>query len=201
MKKNSFLYSSYFSYVKPVTRLPIVRNYGPTIFTLLVTAIFIIFAIKPTVETILVLQKKLADSNEVLQKVTQKANNLSQGKKNYENLDQDIKDRISEAIPDTVSLQSVTQTLEQTAKIHEASISALQIQPLTIDIKNEAKVGSLSEISFTFNVEGTYQKLFALLQELKTSSRLISVDNLSLSKASEGSGLIMSLSGKAYFLK
>lgn len=201
MKKKSFLYSSYFAYVKPVIKLPIVRTYGSTIFTLLVTAIFIIFAIKPTVETILVLQKKLADANEVLQKVTQKVNNLSMGKKNYENLDQDIKDRISKAIPDTVSLQSVTQTLEQTAKRHEASISALQIQPLTIDIGNEAKVGSLKEISFTFNVESTYQNLFALLQELGTSSRLLSIENLSLSKASEGPGLIMSLSGKAYFLK
>lgn len=195
------LYSRYFTYVKPFVKLPIVRNYGPTIFTLFVTAILIFFAIKPTVETILVLQKKLAQSEEVLQKVTEKANNLSLGKKNYDDLNQNIKDKIAAAIPDTVSLKSVIQTLEQTASIHDASVSALQIQPLVIDTKDADQIGSLTEISFIFNTEGNYLNLIALLQDLKLSNRLISINSLSLSKTSERNSLIMSLSGKAYYLK
>lgn len=182
--------------------MPIIKNYGPTIFTLLTVSILIFFAIKPTVETILVLQKKLADSNEILQKVTQKANNLSLARKNYDNLDQNIKDKISASIPDTVSLRSIIQTLEQAAKTHEASVSALQIQPLVINTKNDNnQIGSLSEISFTFNTEGDYQSLISLLQDLKNSSRLISVDSLSLSKTGNSKALILSLSGKAYYLK
>lgn len=164
-------------------------------------SILIFFAIRPTFATILVLQKKLADENLVLQKVTQKTKDLSLGKKNYDNLDQNIKERISAAIPDTVSLKSVVATLEQTARIHEASVSALQIQPLVIDTKTDQKVGVLSEISFIFNTEGDYINLVAILQDLKNSSRLISIDSLSMSKASEGKQLIMSLSGKAYYLK
>lgn len=201
MRSQQSLYSRYFTYIKPVIRLPIVKNYGSTIFTLLTITIFIFFAIKPTVETILVLQKKLINSEEVSQKVTQKTNNLSLAKKNYDNLDQNIKNKIAAAIPDTVQLKSVIQSLEQTAKIHEASISALQIQPLVVDTKTDNQIGSISEISFTFNIEGNYQNLILLLQDLKTSSRLISIDSLSLSKVSEGSGLIMSLSGKAYYIK
>jgi len=201
MKNRSALYSRYFTYIKPVAKLPFIKNYGSVIFTLLTTAILIFFAIKPTIETILVLQKKLADSNEVLQKVTQKANNLSLGKNNYDNLDQNIKEKISAAIPDTVSLKSAIQTLEQTAKIHEASISALQIQPLVIDTKTSSQPGVLSQISFTFNIEGEYGNLVALLQDLKSSSRLISIDSLSISKVSDSKTLIMSLSGNAYYLK
>lgn len=201
MRSQQSLYSRYFTYIKPVIKLPIVKNYGSTIFTLLTITIFIFFAIKPTVETILVLQKKLANSEEVLQKVTQKANNLSLGKKNYDNLDQNIKNKIAATIPDTVQLKSVIQSLEQTAKIYEASISALQIQPLVIDTKTDNQIGSISEISFTFNIEGDYKNLILLLRDLQTSSRLISIDSLSLSKISEGTGLIMSLSGKAYYIK
>lgn len=171
------------------------------IFTLLTISILIFFAIKPTIETTIVLQKKLADEDEILQKITEKANNLSLGRKNYDNLDQNIKDKLSAAIPDTISLKSVAQTLEQTAKIHEASISALQIQPLVINTKIENKPGSLSELSFVFNATGNYQNLIGLLQDLETSSRLISISSISLSKASEGTALIMSLSGKAYYLK
>ena len=201
MKSQSNLYSRYFTYIKPVTQLPIIKNYGSTIFTLLTMSLLIFFAIRPTIETILVLQKKLADQDEVLQKVTQKAKNLSLGKKNYDNLDQNIKEKISAGVTDTVSLKSLVQTLEQTAKVHEASVSALQIQPLVVNIKIESQTGVLSEIFFTFNIEGAYKNLIAILQDLKSSSRLISIDSLSLSKSNEGGTLIMSLSGKAFYLK
>ena len=147
------------------------------------------------------LQKKLSDTSQVLDKINKKANDLSLGKQNYDNLKEGIKDKISQAVPDTVQLRSLTQTLEQTAKIHEASVSALQIQPLVIETKVEGKLGTLTEIQFTFNVEGEYKNLIALLQDLKTSSRLISIDTLSLSKLSEESTLVMSLSGKGYYLK
>ena len=201
MKSESQFYSRYFTYIKPVVKLPIVRNYGPTIFTLFAITIFIFFAIKPTVETILVLQKKIDDSNQVLEKATQKVNSLSLGKKNYDSLGQNITQKISAAIPDTVSLRSLIQNLEQSAKAREASISALQIQPLIVNTKVDQKLGSLSEISFTFNIEGSYANLIEVLQDLKRSSRLISIENLSLSKVAEGEGLIMSLSGKAYYIK
>ena len=201
MKSESQFYSRYFTYIKPVAKLPIVKNYGPTIFTLFAMTILIFFAIKPTVETILVLQKKIDDSNQVLEKATQKVNSLSLGKKNYDSLGQNITQKISAAIPDTVSLRSLIQNLEQSAKAREASISALQIQPLIVNTKVDQKLGSLSEISFTFNIEGSYANLIEVLQDLKRSSRLISIENLSLSKVQEGAGLIMSLSGKAYYIK
>ncbi len=201
MNNKSDLYSRYFTYIKPIAKLPIVRNYGSIIFTLLTVSVLIFFAVKPTIATILVLQKELADSDEVLQKVTQKANNLSQGKKNYDNMDQNIKSKIAEAIPDKVALKSVIQTLEQIAKSHEASVSALQVQPLVINTKVENQTKSLAEISFTFNTEGDYKNLIALLQDLKTSSRLLSITDLSLSKTNDGMALIMSVSGKAYYLK
>lgn len=201
MKSQTSIYSRYFTYIKPVTRLPIVKTYGSTIFTLLIISIFIFFAIKPTTETIIVLQKKLDDSNAVLKKVNQKVNDLSLGKTNYEKLPINVKLQIETAIPDNARLKSVIQTLEQTAKNHEASISALQIQPLVLTTKSNSQLGTLSEITFTFNIEGAYEQLIAILQDLKSSARLISIDNLSIAKLSEGPGLIMSISGKAYFIK
>jgi len=201
VKSKSTIFSRYYTYIKPITKLPIIRNYGPTIFTLLTMSVLIFFAIKPTVETILILQKKLADQEIVLQAITQKADNLSQGKKNYDNLNPNIKEKISAAITDTVSLKSLVQTLEQTADIHESSVSALQIQPLVVDTKAENQMGSLVELAFTFNTEGEYQDLVAILQDLKNSSRLISIEGVSISKINDGQALIMSISGKAYYFE
>lgn len=181
--------------------MPIIRNYGHIIFSISITAIFVIFAIRPTVETILVLQKKLQDSDIVLTQITKKAENLSLGKQNYDKLDSTTRSQVQAAIPDTTEIRSVTQTLEQAAERHDASVSALQIQPLVIESKKEDIVGTLSEISFTFNATGFYQDLTSLLQDLKSSDRLISIDSLSLSSLSEDKRIIISVTGKAYYLK
>lgn len=201
MKSEYPKYSRYFTYIKPLGRLPIIKNYGPTIFALLTMSVLTIFAIKPTVETILVLQKQLSNQDETLQKITKKANDLSLAKKNYDNLDQDIKAKIYAYIPENLSLKSLIKSLEETASAHEASVSALQIQPLIIDIQAGNQKGSLAEISFIFNTEGNYQNLTAILRDLARSSRLISIEALSLSKTSDDKSLIMSLTGKAYYLK
>ena len=76
MKDRQKIYSRYFTYVKPLIRLPIVRTYGATVFTIFIITIFIFFAIKPTIETILVLQKKLENSTEVLEKLQKKSKDL-----------------------------------------------------------------------------------------------------------------------------
>lgn len=201
MKNESSRYSRYFTYIKPVTRLPIVKTYGSTIFTLFVMTFFIIYAIKPTIETILVLQKQLSDETEILSQVNLKTRNLSLGKQNYDNLNSTVKAKIARAIPDTLELKTITATLEQTASRHEASVSALQIEPLKVAPEIENSPGNIAEINFIFNVEGDYNKLISLLQDLRLSDRLIAVDSLSLSPSSEGNGLIMSVSGKAFYLK
>jgi len=199
--KETNRYFRYFTYIKPLTRLPVVKTYSPVIFTLLTMVTFIIFAIKPTVETILVLQKRLADADRILTQINAKADNLSKGRENYQNLDQSIKNQIQGAVPDTVDLKSLINSLEQSAKRYEASISALQIQPLVLEnIKGGSKT-ELKEVSFTFNVAGPYLALTSILQELKSSSRLISIDKLIFNKVGEEKNLIMSISGKAYFLK
>lgn len=201
MRSQSNRYFRYFTYIKPATNLPIIRTYGSVIFSLLTMTVFILFAVKPTIETILILQKKLADAEQIVNKINLKAVSLSQARENYRNLSSDIKNRIQSIIPDSANLKSVIQTLEQSAKTNEASISALQIQPLTLETKESNVLGSLAEVSFTFNVEGSYQNLIGLLQDLKRSSRLISVDRLTFNKTGEEKVLILSISGKAYYIK
>ncbi|MBI2599717.1 hypothetical protein HYW43_02225, partial [Candidatus Daviesbacteria bacterium] len=173
MRNESRIYSRYFTYIKPLGKLPIVRTYGTTIFTLFIMAIFIIFAIKPTIETILVLQKKLNDSSTTLEAINKKAGDLSLAQQNYNKLSTQIKSNIGSAVPGTPQFKSIIQTLEQLAISHDASISALQFQPLTLSATSKEAIGTLSEITFNLNTEGDYKNLILLLQDLKTSDRLI----------------------------
>ena len=201
MRSQTPIYSRYFTYIKPFTKLPIVKTYGSTIFTFLVMMIFILFAIKPTFQTILILQKQLANSNQILDKLNQKTITLDKAKQNFENLDPNIKSKIAAAIPDASTLRSVIQVLEKAAADHDASVSALQIQPQVFETKISTGSGTISEIPFTFNATGEYKNIILLLEDLKASNRLIAIDNLSLSKLSEGTSLIISITGKAYYIK
>lgn len=201
MKPQSSIYSRYFTYIKPLRRLPLVKTYGTTIFTILVITIFILFAIKPTVETILVLQKRLQDSTDTLNKLQKKGEDLSLGKRNYDNLNDSVKNSINNAIPDSIQVKSIIQTLEASANNHEASISALQIQPQVLQTKADDKPGLLQEIAFTFNMEGEYANLISALNDIGTSTRLISIESLSINQISEGRGIIMSISGKGWYYK
>lgn len=202
MTTNNKYYSRYFTYIQPALRSPIVKTYGSTVFTLIALSIFIFFAIKPTVETIVVLQKKLTDSQEVLRQITQKNENLTQARKNYQNLDPNLKSKISSTVPTDSQLRSTLQSLEAAAISSQASISAIQVQPLTIDNKQrDIKNLSLSEIQFTFNVESNYENLLAILTRLKTSNRLIAIDNITFNKVETGKTIIMSVTGRALYLK
>ncbi|MDP3733461.1 MAG: type 4a pilus biogenesis protein PilO [Candidatus Daviesbacteria bacterium] len=199
--KESNRYSRYFKYIKPLARLPIIKTYGPAIFSLLTMSVFIVFAIRPTIETIIVLQKKLADADKIVAQINEKTDNLSKGRENYQLLSQNIKNKIRAAIPDNIDIKSLSQALETSAKTNEASISALQIQPLILENTTNESKNALGEIAFTFNIEGSYSALTSILRDLKISSRLISIEKLSLNKVTEGKNLIMSVNGKAYFLK
>lgn len=193
-------YSRYFTYIQPLTKLPVIRTYGSTILAVVTIIIFILFAIKPTVETILVLQKKIDDSKEVLAKIEKKSQDLSQGRTNLENLDTAVTGRLAEALPPTPSYKTITETLEQSALVNNASVSALQIQSITLE-SSESGHQKLTEINFTFNAEGSYKNLINLMKDLQKGLRVLTIDSLSFNKISDSANILVSIGGKAYFFK
>lgn len=192
-------YFRYFTYIKPVLKIPIVRTYGYIIFTITMTIVFIIFAIKPTVQTIVVLQKKLSDEQEILAKLTKKSDHLSLATKNYQSIDPTTASKIENSLPRNPDIANLISSLESTAKTTQASISALQFQPITIEKGGNDQ--SLQEIAFTLNTEGSYDNLKQVLQNLKNAPRIITIDSVNLNKLEGVNNLLMSITGKAYYLK
>lgn len=193
-------YSRYYTYIKPVIENKYVISSSPYIFSLISIAIFAVFAIRPTITTISNLQKQLADNQQVLDKLNQKAKDLTQAKKNYDNLDPTTKQKISLALPDQTNIVTLVTSLNGSIP-KGASVSALQIQPVTLaDLNNSSGIHqNISKINFTFNVTGSYQDLLQTLDNLHKSPRLISVDNIVMSSQESGS-LVLSITGKGYFL-
>ncbi len=194
-------YSRYYTYIRPVMTNKYVKSTAPYIFSLLAMTVFIIFAIRPTVSTILNLQKNIENHQKTYNSLIEKKNNLTLGRNNLQNLGLENRKKIITSVPDNPEVASLINNL-RTASSNDASVSALQIQPVVLtDTKaKKQNTQTLGEVNFTYNVSGTYGQLQSTLYNLQRSPRILSIGNVVLSKQSEGL-MVLSVSGKAYYLK
>jgi len=194
-------YSRYYTYIKPVTENKLIRSVAPYIFSLVTIAVLTLFAIRPTISTILNLQKNIENNKKVLQALEEKGRNLTLGKQNLDSLSPEIKLKIEEAIPTKTNISSLIANIQNSSS-PIASASALQIQPLTL-IDNtkpqEAILSSLDEVNFSYNIQGDFAQLLAALQNLNKTTRLITITTATMNKQTDGP-TVLSVAGKAYFL-
>ncbi|RJP47239.1 MAG: hypothetical protein C4584_00710 [Armatimonadetes bacterium] len=194
-------HSRYYTYIKPVITNPLVKSTAPYIFSFITMTIFIAFVIRPTLSTISQLQKNIETSQQTLDALNQKYQNLSLGRQNLQKMSSQTKQKIATALPDQSEVTALIKHLHQ-AMGDNASASALQIQPVII-VDNTKKRGdnfSVSEISFSFSIPGSYYQLISTLYNLDKSPRIISINNAVISRQ-EGGSQVLSVTGKAYFLK
>ncbi len=192
--------SRYYTYIKPVLENKVVKSSAPYVFSLLAIVIFAVFAIRPTVSTILNLQKDIENKSRELEALNTKIQNLNQGQKNLEALGRETRLKINTSVPSQPDVTFLTKSLRETNG-NTSSSSAIQIQPVTI-FESEAKKSNkftLSEVNYTYNVQGSYEQILIILDNLSKSPRLLNLSNLTV--ANTDAGLVLSVSGKAYYLK
>lgn len=195
-------YSRYYTYIKPFLKNKSVQTYSSLVFSLITITFFSLFAIKPTLSTIVSLQKSIVEQKQTLEAVTLKGENLSLGRKNYEAIDENIKISLIGLLPNSTSLPNLINSLNQLAGTYEASFSGLQFQALDLQGPPQriSKSAKLMEIDFTFNSQGSYQELTALLNGLGSLNRLVNIQTVGFNKQEDGP-LTMTVQAKAYFFK
>lgn len=194
-------HSRYYTYIRGIAQNKAFRSYSPYIFSVMTITILVMFAIRPTISTISNLQKDIDNHQRVLEAINKKAQDLTEANKNYNKISKDSLDKINVAVPTQAEISTLVRSLEQ-ALPKQSSASAVQIQPVTlVDISKDPTTKAVLDIvKFTYNFEGNFDELINILKNLSKSDRLISIDSISLSKQETGS-LIISISGKAYYLR
>lgn len=169
------------------------------IFTFGALSFLGIFAINPTLVTIVDLQKQLADSQLVHEKLTTKMNNLSNLQQQYNLLAGDLP-AIYDAIPQQASVPQFVAQVEAIAKKSTITITSLQVSqvPLTAGNANET-----TALSFVFALEatGTYDNITNFLSTLTNFSRIVTLESVSVSKDPKQDGLVLEVRGREYFKK
>lgn len=194
--------SRYYTYIRPALHSKFIRAYSPLIFSLVTIAIFSFYAIRPTVITILSLQKSIDEQTSILKRLQEKVTNLTQGRQNYENIDADIKIKINNLVPDNPALAQLINSINYLAQESEASISGLQFQIVKLEPRNNVlnKDAPITQVDFTLVSQGTFPRLMRLLTTIKRTDRLISISSINFVQP-PNTGLTMSISAKAYYLK
>lgn len=195
-------YSRYYTFIKPILRNKQVQNYSSISFSLMLIIIFVIFAIKPTLETIVSLGRSITQQKQIYQQLLKKADNLSLGKKNYQALEETTRTKMEELIPDKADVTQLLAALNSAALASSASISGIQIQPVELTQASPQSSGDKKEeILFAFNLTGTYDQAINFLNSLKSSPRLISIKSVAFGKKEADQLLVVTINGIAYVMR
>lgn len=179
-----------------------VKNYSSFAFTIFTIMIFAFFAIRPTIGTIISLQKSLEEQTTISNNLELKATNLTEGKKNYQAIDNTTGTQINNMLPSRTNLPSLIQSLNNYSNQAGAVVAGIQFQTVELTGQPTAfiKNPQLQEINFTYNVQGTYSQLKEILQKVTRSTRLITIQSVNFTSVDDQQ-LLMSVNAKAYFLK
>lgn len=168
------------------------------IFTFVSLSFLGLFAINPTLSTIIELQKQLDESQFVHQQLITKMNNLSALQQQYTNLSGDLP-YVYDAIPQTASVPMLVGQLSSLAKQSNIHVNAIQITPVVLsDAKLTISSKTYASFAFSLDAEGSYEQMQTFVKSLEDFNRIVTVEDISLLKNPKSNNLLMTIKGREY---
>lgn len=171
------------------------------IFTFLALSFLGLFAINPTLTTIIELQKQYEESQFVYEKLTQKINSLTTLQEQYDTLSDDLS-FVYDAIPQQASVPTLVGQISALAQQANIQLTAIRISPVILsDAKEQQTLKTHSSFTFTLEAEGDYEQMIAFTESLTNFNRLVTIETISLVKSQTTNNLILTVEGREYFKK
>lgn len=167
------------------------------IFTLLALSLFGIFAIEPTLSTIIGLKKQLADSQYVKTQLTTKINNLSQLQQQYTVFTPQLPVLLN-AIPQTPQVTQLTGQVASIAQQAGVTITSFRINQVQLT-QNQIPVDSVSSYVFYIEAQGDYPSIDRFLSGLTDFDRVVTIDSISINQDQNINTLDLLVQARAFF--
>lgn len=212
-------YSRYYTYVKPIISDPVVTGYFGLVASVLLCAFFIIFAVSPTISTILGLTKKIDEQKQLIKSMDAKISSLITAQENYSQIEPFI-NLLYLALPKSALPQDIINGVVPSASISAVSVSSLQIsaaqlagqepksaQNIPAEGKNTEDISvDVPKTLFSVGTTGIAANLRQFASRLQNLSRIITLSEMSIvrNELSEGSSqntLSSDIKGAVYYLK
>jgi hypothetical protein len=180
--------------------------------TLATTGIFLVFALKPTVITILDLVKEIKAKEETLAKMDTKIKNLKKAQSIIIQEDSKIS-ILKSAIPDNPDPVGMSRQIEGAAYTNAVNIVGISVAETTLVGEEKAATdkkdsmtlpGGASPLTFSAGFSGGFDSLISLISNIESTRRPIKIDSLILtkpkSKDADQNILGLAVTGRAPYL-
>lgn len=190
-------------------RMPAVQVSLTLVLSLFVMAIFIVFALRPTIVTIVTLKKTIAESEKIRQQLSVKMTNLQKASVQFELL-KPILPMLNSTIPNNGAEYSpLTTAIEILARQTGTQLESESLGPTLLFSRIispfiPSKDQSVVELPFTARVIGSYPNISAFLAKLLSMERIIIIESVTITREigskEENTNVALNISGSAYYL-
>lgn len=168
------------------------------VLTLIALILFGVFAITPTISTIIELQKQIQDSKKVYQGLEEKRANFSSLYEQYGQIQNDLT-YVFNAIPQTPQTSAFIGKINSMTSNMNVKIQQLQTSPVEI-LPPSNNPDTYTSFDFNLDVIGSDNAVFNFLSGLGNFDRIMTIDSLSVNKNSQSSNSAeLTIKGKTYF--
>ncbi len=199
-------YSQYYVYIEPVVSDPLVRGYFNLVASFLLIAFFLVFALSPTIDTILTLRKKIDEQNQAIKTMDQKIANLVIAQANYSQVESSLPVLFT-ALPQTPTPQTIISEVMAAASSSGLVVQGLQFQelPLSADsVEAQVQAQKTSDaltVKFILNATDSPDKTRSFLTKIESLPRQIHILDLGITKNPEVGGAVsFSVTAVGYYL-
>jgi len=191
---------------------PNIKIYLELILSLTTIIIFSIFAIKPTILTIIELNKEIQTKENTIAEINQKLINLQKANDIMQSESEKLA-RIEAAIPSSASPENIILEMERLANKNSLQILNLSMSEVIIMGNEKLKKRGAEtfeklpleadELPFTVSLSGSYQNLVLLISDIENQIRPVKIDSLTIntSTTEEGKVLILTVAVRLPFVK
>lgn len=191
-------YSRYYVYLEPIVADPLVRGYFSLVASLLLVSFFLVFALSPTINTILALQKKIEEQKQVDTALQKKIADLVAAQDSFAQI-QEILPAVFVGVPITPTPQTIISGVAVSASasgVKQTGISFHDL-PLSSDLITSLE---LTPVEFTLSVTGDYASVRDFLGRVENASRLIKLKSIGVSQITTSTQVSININAQGYYL-
>ncbi len=190
---------TYLNYIKsfPVTQSEQVRSYTTIILTLLAIIGFSVFAISPTINTILELRRQLEDNRYVNTALEEKITALGSLQAEYTGMGSTL-EVIETALPTKPNVPDLFARLQTLATRYQVTLITLDSEE--VELTKTAQGKEPSSFVFLITAQGAYDNIFSFSEALTDFNRVVSIDGITFTrKVGENQTVEAIIRARAYF--
>ncbi len=192
-------YRRYYNYLQPILADPVVRSYFSLIASFLLVAFLVVFALSPTINTILGLQKKINDQRTIISTLDKKSNDLLKANEAYGQV-QTLIPLLNDALPIEPFPAKVTSDVNLVASQSAVTLSGPQFQPFELNMDTPTEVEGLGKVKISFTISGPKDNVRNFLAKIENTLRYIRIEGLIVGESKKPGTIIMDISAINYYL-